>query len=140
MRYSSNVDMTSYKDGVRETHNTNLDGTGGPDARTGQPAGQLTRVHFSDCLFIVYPPTVTCIQGLTLVHFSDQLKHFLWDKLGGVSVTRLVHKTAQVELKSGDWCEALADGVGRRPQRVAPLRQRGMQPACVASSALVRAG
>jgi hypothetical protein len=29
MRYGSNVDITSYKAGVRKTHNANLDGTGG---------------------------------------------------------------------------------------------------------------
>ena len=36
MRYSHNVDVTSYKDGKRETHNVNDDGSGGLDAR-GKP-------------------------------------------------------------------------------------------------------
>lgn len=31
MRYSLNVDVTSYKDGVRRTHNVNDDGSGAPD-------------------------------------------------------------------------------------------------------------
>jgi hypothetical protein len=31
MRYGTNVDITSYKDCVRKTHNVNMDGSGGPD-------------------------------------------------------------------------------------------------------------
>ena len=50
-------------------------------------AGGLTAVHVSVCLIIVYPPTITCTQGLTLVHFSAQRNHFFWwDKLVGVGV------------------------------------------------------
>ena len=37
MRYQRNVDVTSYKDGVRRTHNLNDDGSGGVDATTGEP-------------------------------------------------------------------------------------------------------
>ena len=29
-----------------------------------------------------------CGRAGTLLHFSDQRKHFLWDELGGVSVTK----------------------------------------------------
>ena len=39
-------------------------------------------------------------QGLTLVHFSAQLKHFLWDELGKFSdETPQLPESAQVELK-----------------------------------------
>ena len=43
-------------------------------------------------------------KGLTLaalVHFSAQPERFLWDELGGVSVTKLHKRVSQVELKSG---------------------------------------
>ena len=36
-KYRLNVDVTSYKDGVRRTHNLNDDGTGGIDESTGEP-------------------------------------------------------------------------------------------------------
>ena len=37
----------------------------------------------------------------TSPHFDTQRKHFLRDELGGVTVTRRLHKTAQGELISG---------------------------------------
>ena len=51
----------------------------------------------------------TFIQGLTLVHFSAQRKHILWDTMGAWFSPNLldrgtrggVTKTAEVELKSG---------------------------------------
>ena len=44
-------------------------------------------------------PARSVFQGLALVHFSYQRKHFLRDTFGGFSVS--VTKTAQVELRSG---------------------------------------
>jgi hypothetical protein len=47
--------------------------------------------------FFTLPPSAA-MQGLTLVHFSAQRMHFLWDTLVGVSLS--VTNTAQVELES----------------------------------------
>lgn len=60
MRYSHNVDVTSYRDGVRQTHNTNADGSGGPDAR-GNPGvadadSVWRRFHEEGCSLRVLHP------------------------------------------------------------------------------------
>ncbi len=48
--------------------------------------------------------------GCTWCYMWALIKCFLWDELGEISMTRLRHEAAQVELKAGDWCKALPLG------------------------------
>ena len=50
--------------------------------------------------------TVTSTQGLTLVHFSAQRKHYLWDTFGTFS-RQMGHKSSQTGHKTAHWPEWL---------------------------------
>ena len=84
---------------------------------TPRPCARRVPVHAG-----AGPPSTLRVNGslprasLTLVHFSAQSEHFLWDGFAGFSykTSKPHYKTAQVEMKSGGVCRP-ASGVARVP-------------------------